>query len=96
MHHKDYELAENCLRELREGRSKELTAADVQTIAGRIIAATDTVSPDHHRTAVELAREDAANAVSALAMEMSSRSDSVDAEWEIAIDLADRWFQATK
>jgi hypothetical protein len=95
MHHKDYELAENCLQELREGRSKELTAAHVQAIAGRMIAATDTVSPDN-RTAVELAREDAANAASALAMEMSSRSDSVDAEWEIAIDLADRWFEANK
>jgi len=95
MHHKDYELAEHCLQELREGRSRELTAADVQDIAGHMIAATDTISPEH-RTAVELAREDAANAVSALAMEMSSRSDSVDAEWEIAIDLADRWFQATK
>jgi hypothetical protein len=95
MHHKDYELAEYCLQELREGRSKELTAVDVQAIAGRMIAASDAVSPDP-RTAVELAREDAANAASALAMEMSSRSDSVDAEWEIAIDLADRWFQATK
>jgi hypothetical protein len=60
-----------------------------------MIAATDTISADH-RTAVELAREDAANAVSALAMEMSNRSDSVDAEWEIAIDLTHRWFQATK
>lgn len=95
MHHKDYELAEHCLQKLREGRSKELTAADVEAPAGRMIAATDTVSPSR-RTAVELAREDAANAVSALAMEMSSRSDSVDAEWEIDIDLADRWFQATK
>ena len=49
MHHKDYELAEHCLQELREGRSKELTAADVQAIAGHMIAATDTISADHRK-----------------------------------------------
>jgi hypothetical protein len=43
MHQKDYELAEHCLQELREGRSRELTAADVQDIAGHMIAATGAV-----------------------------------------------------
>jgi hypothetical protein len=32
MHHEDYELAENCWQQLREGRSKKLSADEVQQL----------------------------------------------------------------
>jgi hypothetical protein len=43
MPHEDYELAERHWQDLREGRSKRLTADDVQQIANRMGRATDTV-----------------------------------------------------
>jgi hypothetical protein len=36
MHHKDYELAERCLQDLREGRLKRWRAEDVQKLAAEI------------------------------------------------------------
>jgi hypothetical protein len=95
MHHKDHELAESCWTQLKEGHSKSMSAAEVQKIGMRMVATANNTAP-HDLSEMARTREDAANAVSALAMELSDNSDAVAGTWDIAIDLTHRWLEATK
>lgn len=95
MHFEDYELAENCWQELKEGRSKRLTADEVQKIAHRMARATDTVQRSS-RGSVDNAREDAWLATCALASEMATQSGGADGAWEVAIARAHEWFKAAE
>jgi hypothetical protein len=96
MPQEDYELAERHWQDLREGRSKRLTADDVQQIANRVGRATDTVQRAS-RGQIDNAREDAYLATCTLAGEMEANPDvDVDWAWESAIVLAAEWFKATE
>ena len=96
MHHEDYELAERCWQELREGRSKRLTAQQVQEIANQIAKPTNTVRRSS-RNNLENTREDAWLAACTLAGEMESHPNADNNwAWEKAIALAGEWFKATE
>jgi hypothetical protein len=86
MHHQEHELAETFWTQLKEGRSKNVSSADVQKIGVRMVAAASNTAP-HDLSEMARTREDAANAVSALAMELPDNSDAVAGAWDIAIDL---------
>jgi hypothetical protein len=94
MHHKDYELAERCLQDLREGRLKRWRAEDVQKLAAEITMVTNTSPPP---SGADGARGQAGLAVYELAKAIESHPDeAVDYAWKGAIRLTARWFEATK
>jgi hypothetical protein len=92
MHHKDYEIAERCLQDLRDGRSKPLTAEDVQGLAVEMTMVTNT-SP--FPSGADSGRGQASLAVYELAKAIEGHpEESLDYAWNEAIRLTARWFEA--
>jgi hypothetical protein len=93
MHHQDYELAEMCLQQLREGRSSGLTEQEVQEIANRMAVATDAVPG---RGVVNSERQEAWLDACRLASEMAGTWADVDVLWNTAINSAAKWVKAAE
>lgn len=93
MHHPDYELAETCWQQLRQGRSSGLSEQEVQEISSKMAVAADVVP---NLVAVNFARREAWLATGRLAAGMAGTWSEIDVLWEAAISSAARWLKAAE